>query len=76
MLAGRFFMIIPALGIAGSLAGKRVSPPGPGTFPTDGTLFGFLLVFVVLVVGALTFFPALSLGPVVEHFVGLGGKVY
>jgi potassium-transporting ATPase potassium-binding subunit len=76
MLIGRFFMIIPALGIAGSLSGKKVTPPGPGTFPTDGPLFTFLLVGVLLVVSALTFFPALSLGPIVEHFVAASGKVY
>ncbi|MGZ5958504.1 MAG: potassium-transporting ATPase subunit KdpA [Myxococcaceae bacterium] len=76
MLAGRFLMIIPALGIAGAMVGKKVVPPGPGTFPTNGPLFTFLLVSVVLIVGALTFFPALSLGPIVEHFAGLAGKVY
>jgi len=76
MLVGRFWMIVPALGIAGSLSGKRVSPPGPGTFPTDGPMFTLLLVGVVLIVSALTFFPALALGPIVEHFVAAGGKVY
>jgi K+-transporting ATPase ATPase A chain len=76
MLVGRFLMIIPALGIAGSMVGKRSLPPGPGTFPTDGATFTALLVGVVLIVGALTFFPALSLGPVVEHFLALHGKVF
>jgi len=76
MLIGRFWMIIPALAIAGSLSGKKVSPPGPGTFPTDGPMFTLLLVGVVLIVSALTFFPALALGPIVEHFVAAGGKVY
>ena len=76
MLAGRFLMIIPAMGIAGAMVGKKVVPPGPGTFPTGGPLFTFLLVSVVLIVGALTFFPALSLGPIVEHFAGLAGRVY
>ena len=76
MLVGRFLMIIPALGIAGSMVGKRALPPGPGTFPTDGATFTALLVGVVLIVGALTFFPALSLGPVVEHFLALHGKVF
>jgi K+-transporting ATPase ATPase A chain len=76
MLAGRFWMILPALAIAGALAGKKVSPPGPGTFPTDGPLFIFLLIGVVVIVGALTFFPALSLGPVVEHFVALDGRAF
>jgi potassium-transporting ATPase potassium-binding subunit len=56
--------------------GKKVVPGGPGTFPTNGPLFTFLLVAVVLIVGALTFFPALSLGPIVEHFVANTGKVY
>ena len=69
MLAGRFLMIIPALAIAGSMVGKKVSQPGPGTFPTDGWLFTALLVAVIVIVGALTFFPVLSLGPVVEHFL-------
>jgi K+-transporting ATPase ATPase A chain len=76
MLIGRFWMIIPALAIAGSLSGKKISPPGPGTFPTDGPLFVMLLVGVVLIVGALTFFPVLALGPVVEHFVAVSGRVY
>jgi K+-transporting ATPase ATPase A chain len=76
MLIGRFWMIIPALAIAGSLSGKKVSPPGPGTFPTDGPLFTMLLVGVVVIVGALTFFPVLALGPVVEHFVAASGKVF
>ncbi|HET9155911.1 MAG TPA: potassium-transporting ATPase subunit KdpA [Myxococcaceae bacterium] len=76
MLGGRFLMIIPVLGIAGSMVGKKVVPAGPGTFPTNGPLFTFLLVSVVLIVGALTFFPALSLGLIVEHFAGVAGKVY
>jgi K+-transporting ATPase ATPase A chain len=76
MLAGRFWMMIPALGLAGALAGKKVSPPGPGTFPTNGPLFVVLLVGVVVIVGALTFFPALCLSPVVEHFLAANGKVY
>jgi K+-transporting ATPase ATPase A chain len=76
MLIGRFWMIIPALAIAGSLSGKKVSPPGPGTFPTDGPLFTMLLVGVILIVGALTFFPVLALGPIVEHFVAAAGKVF
>jgi K+-transporting ATPase ATPase A chain len=76
MLGGRFLMIVPVLGIAGAMVGKKVVPAGPGTFPTNGPLFTFLLVSVVLIVGALTFFPALSLGPIVEHFAGLAGKVY
>ena len=66
----------PALAIAGRLAGKRSVPPGPGTLPTNGPLFATLLVGVILVVGALTFFPAVSLGPVVEHFLAQAGKVF
>jgi len=76
MLAGRFLMIVPALAIAGSMVGKKVVPAGPGTFPTTGPTFTLLLVSVILVVGALTFFPALSLGPVLEHFASLRGKVF
>jgi K+-transporting ATPase ATPase A chain len=76
MLVGRFFMIIPALGIAGAMVGKKVVAPSLGTFPTNGPLFAFLLVSVILIVGALTFFPALSLGPIVDHFQGLQGKVF
>lgn len=68
MLCGRFLMIVPVLGIAGSMIGKKVVPPGPGTFPTNGALFAGLLVGVIVIVGALTFFPALCLGPVVEAF--------
>jgi K+-transporting ATPase ATPase A chain len=72
---GRFGVIIPVMVIAGSMAGKAVAPPSAGTFPTDQPLFVGMLIAVVLIVGALTFFPALSLGPVVEHFLlsaGLG----
>ncbi|WP_164011030.1 potassium-transporting ATPase subunit KdpA [Pyxidicoccus trucidator] len=76
MLGGRFLMMIPALAIAGSMVGKKGVPVGPGTFPTNGALFTGLLVSVVLIVGALTFFPALSLGPLVEHFLAGAGKVY
>jgi len=76
MLAGRFLMIIPALGIAGSMAGKKVVPPSLGTFPTGGATFTVLLVAVVVIVGALTFFPALSLGNIIEHFAAIHGKVY
>jgi K+-transporting ATPase ATPase A chain len=76
MLAGRFLMIIPALGIAGAMVDKKVAPAGPGTFPTTGGLFVALLVGVILIVGALTFFPALSLGPLVEHFVAASGRVF
>ena len=76
MWLGRFWMILPALALAGGLAGKKVAPPGPGTLPTNGPLFTALLVGVIVVVGALTFFPVLSLGPVVEHFLAQAGKVY
>ena len=76
MLAGRFLMILPAMAIAGSMIGKRTVPAGPGTFPTDGGLFTLLLVAVVIVLGALTFFPALSLGPIVEHFAASSGQVF
>jgi len=76
MLAGRFLMIVPALAIAGAMVGKKVVPAGPGTFPTTGATFTVLLVAVILIVGALTFFPALSLGPVLEHFAALHGKVF
>jgi K+-transporting ATPase ATPase A chain len=76
MLAGRFLMIVPVLAIAGSMVGKKTVLPGPGTFPTDGGLFTFLLVCVVVIVGALTFFPALSLGPIVEHCLASSGKVF
>jgi len=76
MLVGRFLMIVPVLAVAGSLVGKKVVPPGPGTFPTDGLLFTVLLVGVVVIVGALTFFPALALGPVVEHFLAQNGRMF
>ncbi len=76
MLAGRFLMIIPVLAIAGCMVGKKAVPESLGTFPTNGTLFVVLLVGVIIIVGALTFFPALALGPIVEHFVALAGKVY
>ena len=76
MLVGRFLMIIPALGIAGAMVDKKVAPAGPGTFPTNGGLFVALLVGVILIVGALTFFPALSLGPLVEHYVARSGRLF
>ena len=69
MLIGRFLMMIPLLAAAGSLAQKKLVPVSAGTFPTHGPLFVVLLVGVVVIVGALTFFPALSLGPIVEHFL-------
>ena len=76
MLFGRFLFMIPALAIAGSLAGKKVIPTSAGTLPTHGALFVGLLVATVIVVGALTFFPALSLGPIVEHFLMHQGKLF
>jgi K+-transporting ATPase ATPase A chain len=76
MLFGRFLMMIPLLAAAGSLAQKKMSPVSAGTFPTHGPLFIFLLVAVTLIVGALTFFPALSLGPIVEHFLMHQGKLW
>jgi len=76
MLAGRFLMIVPVLALAGSMVGKKTVPPGPGTFPTGSALFTALLVGVVVIVGALTFFPALALGPIVEHFLAQAGRLY
>ncbi len=76
MLIGRFWMMIPALAIAGVLAAKKTAPAGPGTLPTNGPLFSALLVGVIVIVGALTFFPALSLSPIVEHFLAQSGKVF
>jgi K+-transporting ATPase ATPase A chain len=76
MLAGRYLMMIPVLAIAGCMAARQSLPPGLGTFPTNGVLFTTLLVFVVLVVGALTYLPALALGPVLEHFVALSGRTF
>lgn len=69
MLAGRFLMIVPVLALAGSLARKKQIAPGRGSFPVTGFTFGILLVGTILIVGALTFFPALALGPIVEHFI-------
>jgi K+-transporting ATPase ATPase A chain len=76
MLFGRFLFIIPALAIAGSLASKKAVPTSAGTLPTHGPLFVGLLVATVIVVGALTFFPALSLGPIVEHFLMQQGNLF
>ena len=69
MLLGRFFMIIPVLALAGNLAKKKLVPPSEGSFPVSGPIFAILLTGTVLIVGALTFFPALSLGPIVEHYL-------
>jgi K+-transporting ATPase ATPase A chain len=76
MLVGRFFMIIPMLAIAGSLARKKTVPPSLGTFPVTTPLFTTLLVSVIVIVGALTFFPALSLGPIVEHLLMQAGRTF
>jgi K+-transporting ATPase ATPase A chain len=75
-LLGRFFMVIPVLAIAGSLAKKKIVPESVGTFPVTGGLFSGLLVATILIVGALTFFPALSLGPILEHLLMAAGKVF
>jgi K+-transporting ATPase ATPase A chain len=74
MLIGRFAVIVPVLAIAGSMAGKKIAPPSPGTFPTTGITFVALLIAVVLIVGGLNFFPALTLGPVVEHLLMATGR--
>jgi K+-transporting ATPase ATPase A chain len=76
MLVGRFLMIIPMVAVAGSLAAKKSVPPSLGTFPTHGPLFVFLLVGVILIVGGLTFFPALALGPIVEHLALNAGNLF
>jgi K+-transporting ATPase ATPase A chain len=76
MLVGRFLMMVPMLAVAGSLATKKIAPPSLGTFPVDNTLFTVLLVGVILIVGALTFFPALSLGPILEHLLLRAGTSF
>ena len=76
MFIGRFLMIVPMLAIAGSLAAKKIVPPSAGTFPTDGGLFVGLLIGVIAIIGGLTFFPSLALGPIVEHFAMLAGTLY
>jgi len=76
MLVGRFLMIVPMLAVAGSLSQKKLVPPSLGTFPVTTPLFTILLVSVILIVGALTFFPVLSLGPIVEHFLMQGGSTF
>jgi potassium-transporting ATPase potassium-binding subunit len=76
MLIGRFLMMIPVLALAGNLAQKKSVPPSPGTFPVNTSLFTVLLVGVVLIVGALTFFPALSLGPILEHLLLKAGHLF
>ncbi len=76
MIIGRFGVIIPALAIAGSMAKKKITPLSPGTFNTDNWLFGILLTGVIIIIGGLTFFPALVLGPVVEHFLMNSGVTF
>jgi potassium-transporting ATPase potassium-binding subunit len=76
MFVGRFFMIVPAMAIAGSLAAKKSIPPSAGTFPTTGGLFIGLVVGVILIIGGLTFFPALALGPIVEHLAGNANTLF
>lgn len=76
MLVGRFGVILPILAIAGSMAQKKVSPPGPGTFSTTSGLFVMLLAGIVLIIGALTFLPVLTLGPIVEQLLMLQGITF
>lgn len=76
MLIGRFVVLVSVLAIAGQLVGKKVAPPSAGTFATDTVIFGFLLVGVIVIVGALTFLPALALGPLVEHLLMIHGQVF
>jgi K+-transporting ATPase ATPase A chain len=76
MLCGRILMMIPVLALAGNLAMKKSIPPSPGTFPVNTSLFTVLLTGVILIVGALTFFPVLSLGPILEHLLLHAGQVF
>ena len=76
MLIGRFLMIVPILALAGNLASKRLIPASAGTFKTEGVTFVVLLIGTVLLVGALTFLPALAIGPIVEHFLMQAGTLF
>jgi K+-transporting ATPase ATPase A chain len=76
MLIGRYFVIVPMMAVAGSLVVKKVVPASTGTLPTHGGLFVGLLVGIILIVGGLTFFPALALGPIVEHFAMIAGQLF
>ena len=76
MLVGRFLMIVPIMALAGSLVRKKVAPPSLGTFPVVGTTFTILLIGTVVLLGALNFLPALALGPIVEHFLTAGGRLF
>jgi K+-transporting ATPase ATPase A chain len=76
MLFGRFALFVPMIALGGFLSGKKIAPPSSGTFPVTGPLFVTLLIGVILIVGALTFFPALALGPIVEHLSMVAGRVF
>jgi K+-transporting ATPase ATPase A chain len=76
MMLGRFAYVVPVMAIAGSIAAKTKTAPSSGTFPTHGTLFAGLLTGVILILGGLQYFPALALGPIVEHFLMLAGKTF
>jgi K+-transporting ATPase ATPase A chain len=76
MLIGRFLMIVPIMALAGSLVQKKIAPPSAGTFPVSGATFTILLIGTVVLIGALNFLPALALGPIVEHFLTAGGKLF
>ena len=76
MLIGRYFIIMPMMAVAGSLVAKKIVPASTGTFPTHGGLFIGLVVGVILIVGGLSFFPALALGPIVEHFAMMAGQLF
>ena len=76
IFVGRFAVILPALAIAWSMGHKKISPPSAGTFPTDGPLFAVLLMAVVVIVAGLTHLPALTLGPIAEHFLMLDGRTF
>ena len=76
MFLGRFFMILPALAIAGSLAAKKTHPEGPGSFPTTGPLWVGLLVGLILILGGLTFLPSLALGPGADHLAMIRGQLF
>jgi K+-transporting ATPase ATPase A chain len=76
MLFGRFLFMVPMMAVAGSLVNKTIVPASAGTFPTTGSLFIALLVGVILIVGGLVYFPALALGPIVEHLMMMAGKLF
>ena len=76
MLIGRFLYVVPMMAVAGSLVGKKLVPASAGTFPTHGPMFVFLLLSVIVIIGGLTFFPALALGPVIEHLAMTAGRLF